>query len=815
MTAGALGVLCVALDNAGASGATPAAPSSFTDAKGNTWTRRQNPIFDPGAASAGVELAIYTATLTVALLTSDTSTINWASAVSVGAKAWTLREITAGANKFASYVTGGVNTGATTGTPTVTTGSITSGDCVIGAGGAESADTWAGDADTTNGSWSTHQHNAAGTGNSGMSVTSQAKVVNATATQTYNPTLTSADCILAWIQVTELNAYTLAVSQGSFSLTGEAVTLTRGRTLTAVQGSFTKGGQSVGLTATRKMTVASGSFTFTGTAVALVYAPKHVLDSVTDTDGTNASAHLPEAGGALQKPATYQNGADVFVNNNTFTKDGNAAAVIYYYDAQPGLNCAASGRIRMLSSISTNVSFVLRLNPSSDNYYHARHNRDDQQISIRKSTNGSPSTLGTVGFTVNAGDTVDLEFYAVDIGGVAQLWVRANGTEILRVTDSSPHPAGRSGFRFSGAASSTTGYAIENLNSYAAYLLQPTAGSFALTGNAVTLTHGYVLAAGVGSFSLTGNAQGLQATRKLSAGVGSFVESGQSVSLRAGKLIALNQGSFVETGNPTNLLIGRKLSAVSGVFTETGNNVSLLFKHLVSAAVGSFVLSGVAVSLRSDRKLVASAGSFIETGVAVGLVYQPLGHFVISIGTGAFTLTGNTANLLRSRIISPSPGTFAETGQGVTLLWNRRLAASAGSFLETGFAQSLLRSRVLHVDAGSFAETGFEASLLRGLRIQADAGLFTLSGDIALRYDRSLDAAFGLFVLDGEDVGLSHEEARRFMLIQSGSFALSGSPVILLLRSFRALPSDITGIGKADTVLRVRRSSATLRIAPD
>src|ERR1051325_8527276 len=90
MTAGALGLLSTALDTAGASGPPPAAPASFTDAKGNTWTRRQNPIFDPGAASAGVELAIYTATLTAALLTTDTSTINWASAVSVASKAWTL-----------------------------------------------------------------------------------------------------------------------------------------------------------------------------------------------------------------------------------------------------------------------------------------------------------------------------------------------------------------------------------------------------------------------------------------------------------------------------------------------------------------------------------------------------------------------------------------------------------------------------------------------------------------------------------------------------------------------------------------------------
>jgi hypothetical protein len=47
-----------------------------------------------------------------------------------------------------------------------------------------------------------------------MAITTQGKVVNATATQTYNPTLTSADCILAWIAVEEVAAFTPADPMG-------------------------------------------------------------------------------------------------------------------------------------------------------------------------------------------------------------------------------------------------------------------------------------------------------------------------------------------------------------------------------------------------------------------------------------------------------------------------------------------------------------------------------------------------------------------------------------------------------------------------
>ena len=204
ISVGSMGVLVLAIDNAGSGGATSASPTTFTDAKSNTWTRRINPLYDPAGASAGVETAYYTAPITTALLSSDSSTITFTGGVSVASSAWAFWEMSPAAGFTIEYVTGAAGTGAGSGTPTVTTSSITSSDIVVGGGGAESADTWTGDADTTNGSWTTQQHAAAGTGNTGMSVTSQVKTVTATATQTYNPTLTSADQIIGWIQLTEV-----------------------------------------------------------------------------------------------------------------------------------------------------------------------------------------------------------------------------------------------------------------------------------------------------------------------------------------------------------------------------------------------------------------------------------------------------------------------------------------------------------------------------------------------------------------------------------------------------------------------------------
>jgi hypothetical protein len=207
-TAGSFAVLCIALDNAGTSGSNVVAPASATDSVGNVWTRRQNALYDNGAASAGAEIAIYTATVST-FTTANSLTITWSGSTSVTAKAYTLDEFTAAAGKIIVYLTGATSAGATGTGGTITTSSITSGDAVIGCGAAEAAaSSWTGDADTSNGSWTTQQTNGFGTGTSGMTVTSQTKITTGTATQTYNPTIASSDNILAWISIGERSAGT-------------------------------------------------------------------------------------------------------------------------------------------------------------------------------------------------------------------------------------------------------------------------------------------------------------------------------------------------------------------------------------------------------------------------------------------------------------------------------------------------------------------------------------------------------------------------------------------------------------------------------
>lgn len=207
LAVGSLGVFCISLDNEGSGGNTVIAPSTWTDAKNNVWTRRQNALYDNGAASAGIEMAIYTAPITVALLTTDLGTITWAGGVSPVAKAWTWYEIT-GSVGTPVYSTGGTIAGATAANAQVITASVLVGDAVIAGYFSENVAAVTGDSDSTNGSWAAQQTATVGTTTSGVRIATQPKVQTTTAsTQSYDVTVNSQDRIAGYIMVHEQVAY--------------------------------------------------------------------------------------------------------------------------------------------------------------------------------------------------------------------------------------------------------------------------------------------------------------------------------------------------------------------------------------------------------------------------------------------------------------------------------------------------------------------------------------------------------------------------------------------------------------------------------
>lgn len=208
-TADATLVLCIAADNSGGSGGNANDITTVTDSIGNTWTKRQGPVFDNGAASAGVQGAIFTCRQDVsAVQTGTTVTVSTTSTCT--AKTWTLNEVTAAAGYRAEFRTGGDKAAGATGT-VLTTGasaSVTIGEIIIAAFFLEAGTTQTvtvDDTDGTNGAWTTTVLSKIGTTTGGSVIASSTKIqATANSTQSYDITVgISSDYHASYVILTE------------------------------------------------------------------------------------------------------------------------------------------------------------------------------------------------------------------------------------------------------------------------------------------------------------------------------------------------------------------------------------------------------------------------------------------------------------------------------------------------------------------------------------------------------------------------------------------------------------------------------------
>jgi len=176
-------------DNRG--GATEGLPAGgITDSSGHTWTRLGYQK-STAAALTACEVAVYGTEITTAMSGGTVTLTAHANCNSKSFHVWRFR----GPSTTLRAASVGAEGSSTT--PSVThTGPVNT-DLVIGAYAIEgpTGDSVTADADTTNGTWSavTKHGTSGGTDTSNVAHAAQWKAVNATGSQTFNPTITSRD----------------------------------------------------------------------------------------------------------------------------------------------------------------------------------------------------------------------------------------------------------------------------------------------------------------------------------------------------------------------------------------------------------------------------------------------------------------------------------------------------------------------------------------------------------------------------------------------------------------------------------------------
>lgn len=205
-TAGTFAVLFVAADNSATNGASNNI-TSVTDSLGNTWTKYQSPLYDPGSANQGIQGGVFTTSMDAGTITTSTTiSVNFESVIA--AKVVVLHEVAPTTGYRIVYSSSGDGSGTTSELFSETTGSITANNIVLCACFMEGYYPLGyADSDTTRGNWSSRTSIGAGALTSGVNLVTQYKVVTGTGTQTFNVSVSLVcDMTGSWIELSEVPA---------------------------------------------------------------------------------------------------------------------------------------------------------------------------------------------------------------------------------------------------------------------------------------------------------------------------------------------------------------------------------------------------------------------------------------------------------------------------------------------------------------------------------------------------------------------------------------------------------------------------------
>jgi hypothetical protein len=151
--------------------------------------------------------------------------------------------------------------------------------------------------------------------------------------------------------------------------------------------------------------------------------------------------------------------------------------------------------------------------------------------------------------------------------------------------------------------------------------------------------------------------------KTLAIDAGSYSVTGQAVTLSHGFFIAVDSGSYGVTGQDVTLTHGFNLAVDAGSYAVTGQDVSLTKTWLLNVDVSSYAITGQDVALQKGLTLGVDAGSYSVTGQDVTLVHD----FAIPVDAGSYAISGQDVALTHAWSVSVDAGSYSINGQDVTL----------------------------------------------------------------------------------------------------------------------------------------------------
>lgn len=104
--------------------------------------------------------------------------------------------------------------------------------------------------------------------------------------------------------------------------------------------------------------------------------------------------------------------------------------------------------------------------------------------------------------------------------------------------------------------------------------------------------------------------------------------------------------------------------------------------------------------------------------------------YTLTADQGSYTMTGNTAGLLRALKMAAAQGTYTMTGNAANLTYGKTLIADTGTYVITGYDARRQVSRV--AGTGTYTIVGNDAALRYGNNMGAETGVYLLNGNAAV-----------------------------------------------------------------------------------
>lgn len=162
------------------------------------------------------------------------------------------------------------------------------------------------------------------------------------------------------------------------------------------------------------------------------------------------------------------------------------------------------------------------------------------------------------------------------------------------------------------------------------------------------------------------------ATYSMTLESGSYAYTGQDVTLLANRVLTLESGAYSYTGGDISLLANRAMTLESGLYAYSGGEISLFANRKMTLEGGSYSYQGGSISLLANRIITLESGAYTYTGNDVDLVYtQNTGStYSMTLEGGSYSYTGGEASLLANRQMQLESGSYSYVGFPVSLDWS-------------------------------------------------------------------------------------------------------------------------------------------------